>query len=280
MVSLYVPKAVEADHVTRHSQAYRNIFVAEGDMSGKVSITPIATLQSYYFLTSLDVLASHASGAVAALGASITDGSNSTFGADLSWTNLLAARLNSAPGARIGVLNEGISGNRLLSDGAGEAAVMRFNRDVLSQTDVRWVIFSDDPINDLSSRSEAESPSTAQLMAAVEDMIRQAHRRGIRFYCATLTPNGGRPARDWSEAAELKRQAINRFYRSSDSPCDGVIDLDRALRDRTNITRFQARFDSGDHLHPNDTGMEAIASAISLQLFQLDPASQRKHQNK
>lgn len=279
-VSMYVPKAVEGDHVTRHTQADQDVFVADGDVSGMASIAPIAILQSYYFLTNLDVFSSHAAGAVAALGASITDSSNSTFGANLRWTNLLAKRLNGTPGACISVLNEGISGNQLLSDGDGEAAIKRFERDVLSQTDVRWIIFSDDPINDLSSHSDAELPSADHLIGAVKDLITQAHSKGIRFYCSTLTPNGGRPARDWSEAAEQRRQAINRFYRSPSSPCDGLVDLDRAVRDPTKLTRFRTRFDSGDHLHPNDAGMAAIADAINLQLFQLVPAPRRERLNK
>jgi lysophospholipase L1-like esterase len=279
-VSMYVPKAVEGDHVTRHTQANQDIFVADGDVSGMASIVPIANLESFYFLTNLDVFGTHAAGAVAALGASITDSSNSTFGANLRWTNLLAKRLNSMPGIRVGVLNEGISGNQLLSDGAGEAAIRRFERDVLSQTDVRWIIFSDDPINDLSSHSDMELPSADQLIGAVQDLITQAHSKGIRFYCSTLTPNGGRSARDWSEAAEQRRQAINRFYRSPSSPCDGLVDLDRALRDPNQLTRFRTQFDSGDHLHPNDAGMAAIANAISLRLFQLGPTPQPARLNK
>ena len=104
-----------------------------------------------------------------------------------------------------------------------------------------------------------------------------AHSKGVRFYCSTLSPNGGRTELVWSEAAERIRQQINDFYRNPSSPCDGVIDSDRALRDPTRLTRFRSRYDSGDHLHPNDAGMAAIADEIDLWLFQDASGSQRKN---
>ena len=124
-VSLYLPHEIEGGQITTHAQGDQNTFVADGDVSGKPTLVPAGTLQSYYLLTNVDIWGDRAAGAVVALGASITDSSNSTFGSNLRWSNLLAKRLNHA-GTSIGVLNEGISGNRLLSDGAGESATKRF----------------------------------------------------------------------------------------------------------------------------------------------------------
>jgi lysophospholipase L1-like esterase len=201
-------------------------------------------------------------GSVVTLGASITEGAGSTNGPNHSWPTVLAARL-ADEGLNIAVLNKGISGNRLLVDGAGPSALSRFDRDVLVQPGVRWVIFSDDPINDLGS---THPPPTADaLIAGVESLIARAHEKNIQFFCSTLTPYEG--ANYWTSYGEAVREQVNTFLRSEKSNCDAVIDQDLATHNPVHPTRYLPLYDSGDHLHPNDAGHRAIANDIDLRVF-------------
>jgi alpha-L-fucosidase 2 len=202
-------------------------------------------------------------GTVVALGASITAGSGSTQGVRSSWPSLLAARL-AADGLNIAVLNKGISGNRLLVDGVGPSALSRFDRDVFAQPGVRWVIFSDDPINDLGSTSPA--PKAGTLIAGIRRFIAQAHEKHIQFFCSTLTPYEG--ANYWTLSGETAREGVNAFLRSGNSGCDALIDQDVATHDPAHPTWYLPAYDSGDHLHPNDAGHRAIANTIDLRVFQ------------
>jgi len=199
------------------------------------------------------------------LGASITEGYNAADDSDRRWPDQLALRLVNQ-GLAIGALNLGISGNRLLVNGAGESAENRFERDVLQQSNVRWVIFSDDPINDLGGKP---SPSGEALIAGLQRLIARAHERKIRFICSTLTPFEG--ANYWTSAEEIERQKVNGFIRGVDSGCDGVVDQDVATHDPAHPTKYLAAYDIGDHLHPNDAGHKAIANSIDLKVFEARP---------
>jgi lysophospholipase L1-like esterase len=160
----------------------------------------------------------------------------------------------------IGVLNQGISGNRLLVDGAGESAESRFERDVLTQPSVRWVIFADDPINDLGSTKP--QPTADQLIAGMKQLIDRAHGKHIKFLCSTLTPYEG--AGYWNASGEAAREQINSFIRSKASGCDAVVDQDMATHDPTYPSRYLPAYDSGDHLHPNNAGLQAIADSVPI----------------
>jgi lysophospholipase L1-like esterase len=265
-VSLYFPTPSAVTNDTIHQNGNQSSYIAAGDVSGQPNISPVAQYGSNFFLTNLDVQNASATGAVVALGASITDGINSSFNTNTRWTNDLAQRLVAA-GLTVGVLNQGISGNQLLSDGAGLSAQNRFAHDALSQANVRYVIFSDDPINDLTSRNPP--PSATDLIAGIQKLMSQAHANGLKFYCSTLTPYAGYAG--WSVQQEPIREQVNDFIRSSGSGCDGVIDQDTAEHDPANPTFFRPAFNqingSGDGLHPNDAGMQAIADAVNLGLF-------------
>ena len=201
-------------------------------------------------------------GSVVTLGASITDGYASTADTNRRWPNDLAQRLVDA-GLNIGVLNQAISGNRLLAAGAGDSAETRFDRDVLEQPGVRWVIFSYDPINDLGSTKLP--PTGDQLITAIGRLITRANEKQIKFVCSTLTPYQG--AGYWTAAGEAAREQINAFIRGKSSGCDGVIDQDTATHDPAHPAQYLPAYDSGDHLHPNNAGLQAIADAVDLQLF-------------
>jgi lysophospholipase L1-like esterase len=251
-----------AGSITFHPSAHQTSYIAGGDVSGNTELPNSQTIRSYYFLTNLDVQGEHLLGAVVTLGASITEGYKATDDTNRQWPSVLAQRLARA-GVKVGVLNEGISGNRLLAAGAGDSAEGRFQRDVLDQPGVRWVIFSDDPINDLGSTKPP--PTASELIAATQRLIAEAHRRHIRLLCSTLTPYEG--ANYWTAEEEVRREQFNRFVRDSKGGCDAVIDQDDATHDPSHPARFLPAYDSGDHLHPNDAGHRAIANAVDLSIF-------------
>ena len=263
-VSMYLPQSTGSS--TYHQQGTATNYIASGDVSGNGSLPGAQTTGSYFFLANLNVQNTAAQGAVVTLGASITDGYASTTDANERWPNDLAVRLANS-GRTIGVLNQGISGNRLLADGAGQSALNRFNRDVLSQPGVRWVIFSDDPINDLGSTSPP--PTSAQLIAGVQQLIAMAHQNGIEFLCSTLTPYQG--AGYWTQQGETAREAYNAYVLGSGSGCDGVIDQAAAVSNPSDPTMYLPAYDSGDHLHPGDAGYRA-----SRQRGEPEPARRRR----
>jgi lysophospholipase L1-like esterase len=262
-ISIYFLKGEEVPEWTGHSYIAQTNYLIAGNQSQVQNWTSPSELDNYYFLTGLDVQNSSARGALIAFGASITDGFGSTKNANHRWTNFLAQRINQT-NAGIGVVSAGISGNKLLSDNGafGVGALKRFERDVLEQAGVRWVILSDDPINDLSG--DPAIPFE-KFLIAYRSLISQAHARKLKFFCSTLTPFEG--ASRWTTQAEKTRERINDFVRSSQSGCDGVIDQDLATHDPRKPTRFLPAFDNGDHLHPNDAGYQAIANSVRLELL-------------
>lgn len=259
-VSFFVPQDT---HVTTgHSFSNQSKYVAAGDVAGSPTVSATED-GDYYFLTNLDVQGEELRGSVVAFGASGTDGYQSTPNANRRWPNDLANRATTAaPG--LGILNQGISGNNLFNDGVGDqSAINRFDRDALSQPGVRWVIFSDVPLNDfLNGATEATAPN---VIAAYRSLIDHAHSRGVKFMCATLSPIEG--YRLFTPDAESKRTAVNAFIRGADSGCDAVVDFEAALQDPSHPTQLRPEYDSGDHLHPSDAGYQAMSEAVNLALF-------------
>jgi len=262
-VSIYFPGTTAVSTTTTHVYTEETNFYASGDVNADVSLPSAASTGQYYFLTGLDVQDASVTASVVTLGASITDGYASSYLQNHRWPNYLAQRLVSA-GMGIGVLNEGIAGNQLLNDNGsfGVTAEHRFNRDVLAQAGVRWVIMSDNAINDLGNNSQA---TASQLIAALQQLMSQAHQAQLKFLCSTLTPYKG--ASYWTSNGETNREQINDWIRSSSSGCDAVVDQDVAVHDPNNPQAFLPAYDSGDHLHPSDAGYQAIANAVDLSLF-------------
>jgi lysophospholipase L1-like esterase len=261
-VSLYFPSQTTAQ--TCHQSGFQTSYIAGGDVSGNGDLSGAQTTGSYFILTSLDVQNTAAAGAVVTLGASITDGFQSASDDNKRWPNDLAVRMASA-GVTVGVLNAGISGNQLLVDGSGQSALNRFARDVLGQSGVKWVVFADDPINDLGD----SHPTTDQLTAGLDQLVMMAHQGGVKILCATLTPFEG--AGYWSPTEETSREAYDAYAMTAASGCDGVIDMDGATHDPANPTKYLPAYDSGDHLHPNEAGLQAMADAVDLTLFAVPP---------
>lgn len=267
-VSFYLPSFRGV--LTGHDNEHQTSYLASGDASSRPDLTAALPFGGSYFLAGVDVDAPLTAAAVVTLGASITEGHVTTQNTNRRWPNFLFQRLQAAHKS-IAVLNLAISGNRLIAGGAGPTAEERFERDVLHQPGVQWVIFADAPVNDLNS---ADPPSAERLIAAMQRLMDRAHRQHIRFVCSTLTPFEG--TKEWTPQREAERQQVNNFVRSASSGCDGVVDQDVATHDPAHPTRFLPAFDHGDHLHPNEAGMQAITSAVDLRIFQIKMASKKQ----
>jgi lysophospholipase L1-like esterase len=264
-IDLYLPgdTAASTSPLTTHQGALQlNYISADGNHAGEPNFPDAATTQQWFFLARVEVAASEQAGAVVAFGDSITDGTRSSANTNNRWPDELARRL-AAQKIPLGVLNEGIAGNRVLCDGAGVSALARFDRDVLAQTGAKYVVVLES-INDIGIGRSNAVPSAEDLIAAHRQLIERAHAHGLKIYGATLTPFDG--AAYFTAEGEAKRQAVNQFIRTGKA-YDGVIDFDAAVRDPAAPSKIQQKFNPGDNLHMNDAGYQAMAAAIDLGLF-------------
>ena len=265
-VSVYI--AAESGLPTNHATGLHTTYIAKGNVAGERVLNETTTTRSYYFISAIEVMAPADTGALVAFGDSITDGATSTNDTDRSWPSVLANRLITTPNApKLSVVNQGISGNRLLVDGAGVNALARFDRDVLSMSGVKWLIVMEG-INDIGntlSGNGSQTPVTAdELIGAMKQMIDRAHTHQIKVIGATLTPY--ECAAYYSEKGEEVRQAVNRWIRSGGA-FDEVLDFDKVTQDSSKPKSFKPTFNNGDHLHPNDAGYKAMADSIDLKIF-------------
>ncbi|HEY0688849.1 MAG TPA: SGNH/GDSL hydrolase family protein [Kribbella sp.] len=259
VISTYFPNPTGP--LTQHPAGYATAFAAKGDRTRDLG-------PSYrkmggtarYLIDGVDVKSS-ARGSVVLFGDSITDGASTAVDRNRRYPDQLADMLLTQPADRVlGVLNAGISGNRLLSNSgtAGDAGLARFERDVIRRPGVRTVVVLEG-INDL--RGSRGAITLQQLIAAHRKLIRQAKAAGLTVIGATLTPFWG--ADYYTVAGEVTRQALNQWIRTSHE-YDGVVDFDKAVRDPRAPLQFRASYDAGDHLHPNANGTKAMARTFNL----------------
>ena len=264
----------DAPHtVTLHAGARATSWLASGDHAGDAALAGAQRFTRWYFLSGVQVSERTNAGAIVALGDSITDGHGSTTDGNDRWTDVLARRI-AASGSEeaFGVVNEGIGGNRVLQDGIGTNALARFDRDVISQAGVKYLIVLEG-INDLGGLDRVEQHSqaahdalVASLEAAFLQMTFRAHAHGIRVFGGTLTPYLGSDYYHPDAQSEADRQTLNGWIRHS-GVFDGVIDFDAAVRDPARPDHLLASADSGDHLHPGPEGYRRMGEAVSLNLF-------------
>jgi lysophospholipase L1-like esterase len=282
VVSIHLPERTPGSTV--HAFAYQHNHVASGNVTGRTDIEATATTDRWYFMSGVSVhtARSDRASAVVALGDSITDGADTEVNADHRWPDHLARRLRADTRGRpaVGVLNQGVSGNRLLHDpnppaGSdaqnfaayfGQSALRRFDRDVASQPGAEHLVVLLG-VNDLGHPGtvapESEKVSAADIIDAHRQLVARAHDRGLKVHGGTILPFKNDTFGFYSPANEAARQAVNHWIRTS-GVYDSVIDFDRALRDPADPQRLLARYDSGDHLHPNDAGAAAMAAAVPL----------------
>jgi lysophospholipase L1-like esterase len=263
------PPARETGHPGSRATSY----YVHGDWVNAASFTEPKHVDHWYQVSEIDVQAAAGAATVVALGDSVTDGHGATTNGNDRWTDVLAARLQSSPATRnIGVTNQGIGGNHLLSDGLGPNVLARFDRDMLGPAGARWVIVFEgvNDLGDLARNGEVPPADHAAMVqhviAAYQQIVSRAHAHGLRVYGATITPYVGSNYYHPGPLSEADRQAVNAWIRAA-GHFDAVIDFDAVVRDPEHPDQLLPADDCGDHLHPSPAGYKAMADAIPLALF-------------
>jgi lysophospholipase L1-like esterase len=274
-VSLYFPEATTGSTV--HGLAFQTNYISSaGDFTKEAALPIESVMQSWVFLTGVDVHVAAPRGAIVCLGDSITDGERSTPDTNHRWSDILADRLAAAQKAMPGVLNLGIAGNRVLHNAPakwplyGPGALARFDRDVVAQPGVSHLIVFEG-INDIAmpgfDADAAEAVTADQLIAGLRQLAERAHEHDIVAYVSTITPYEGSDV--YTAQGEAIRTAVNDWIRRGEA-FDAVLDFDAVVRDPDHPTRHLAAYDGGDSLHFNDAGYQAMAESINLALLQPD----------
>lgn len=271
-ISMHVEE--EPGQQTGHPGSRQTTFYAHGDLTGAADMSLAKKVEHWYMLSGVDVQAVPGAYSIVALGDSITDGHATTTNGNDRWTDVLAQRLQANVGTRnVGVINQGIGGNHLLIYGLGPNALARFDRDVLAQAGVRYLIVLEG-INDLggvgrmgSATQTAHDQLVHRMIGAYQQIIARAHAQGIRVYGATVMADGGSGYYHPDAASEHDRQQVNSWIREP-GHFDEVIDFDKVMAEPANPQQLLPAYDSGDHLHPGPPGYRAMGQAIPLSLFQ------------
>ena len=277
VIDVFLPgdTAASPSPLTTHASALQtNYLSAPGNHAGAADFPVVGTTQAWFFLSTVEVSAPAAVGAVVTFGDSITDGTLSTPDTNNRWPDHLARRLLTAAGGSkpqpMGVLNEGIAGNRVLTDFIGPNALSRFDRDVLALSGVTHVILLEG-INDLGLAADGQLPTAAEIVAGHRQLVARAHAHGIKVIAGTVLPFEGTSLgaiapNYYSAEKDTRRQAINDAIRKGGF-YDGVVDFEAAVRDQAQPTQLLAKFKGADNLHLNDTGYKAMADAVNLALL-------------
>ena len=260
-----------------HPGSRATSYYVHGDAVSAADLTDPKRVDHWYQVSAIDVLAPADAASVVALGDSITDGHGATTNGNDRWTDVVAARLQSSTETRnVGVSNQGIGGNHLLTDGLGPNALSRFDRDALAPAGVRWLIVFEG-VNDLGglARNGEVSPAehkalVARVLAAYQQIITRAHAHGLRVMGATITPYVGSEYYHPGPLSEADRQAVNMWIRAA-GHFDAVVDFDAVVRDPQSPDRLLPAYDCGDHLHPSPAGYRAMGEAVPLSWFALAP---------
>jgi lysophospholipase L1-like esterase len=271
-VSVYLPGDLPASFgITGRYARQVNYVSPPGNFANETSMPVGNVTGDWFFVNGIDVLASSETGGVVAVGDSLTDANISTLDAHCRWPDQLARRLQARRGGRpIGVMNQGLGGNRILHDIRGDSGLRRFDRDVVAQPGVTHAIIVLGT-NDLRNRwAKPEEEVTAdQMIAGLKQLALRARTAGIRIFGGTLLPfeNETFLPGAWNPQREKTRQAVNEWIREGGA-FDAVVDFDRALRDPEHPTSMLPGYDCGDHLHPSDLGYNKMGDAIDLSLFE------------
>ena len=273
VVSFFVPDVTPV--TTFHWDSRQTMYIVAGNKVAETDFKPDSTIVARILLSEILVDRPANARAIVTFGDSITDGDSSTVDANHRWPDVLARRLVDAGGPPVAILNQGISGARILTDRMGVNALARFDRDVLRHRHADTVILMMG-INDIGWPDSildpiAPAPSADDVIAGYKQLIARAHLHKMRIIGATLTPFEdtfkGSPLEGYYNAdKEKKRQAINKWIRESGA-FDGVLDFDAVVRNPSRPSYIQAIYDAGDHLHPNDAGYKAMAESIDLKLL-------------
>ena len=270
-ISVYLPGDLPVSFgITGRYSRQTNYVSPPGNFAAAVAMPVGKITDDWYFVCGVDVLAPPEAGGIVALGDSLTDANISTLDAFCRWPDQLSRRLQARAGGRpMGIMNQGLGGNRILHDIRGDSGLRRFDRDVLAQPGVTHAIVMLGT-NDLRNRwAKPEEEVTAEeMIAGLQQLAVRGRTRGIAMVGATLTPfeNETFLPGAWTPARESRRQAVNAWIRDGGA-FDAVVDFDKALRDPEHPTRMLPIYDCGDHLHPSDLGYNTLGDAVDLSLF-------------
>jgi len=270
-VTFHLETAPEVE--TSHPGSRSTTYYVHGDLVSAADLPDAKKVDHWFQLSGIDVAAPPNAAAVVVLGDSITDGHAATTNGNDRWPDVLAQRLQASLATReIGVLNHGIGGNHLLIDGLGPNALARFDRDVLAQAGVRYLIVFEG-VNDLGGLTRTGEVSPAdhakfvdRILSAYQQIITRAHTHGIEVIGGTITPYTGSDFYHPGPSNEADREAINQWIRTP-GHFDAVIDFDKTIRDPHQPDRMLPVYDSGDHLHPSPAGYHTMGEAVPLSLF-------------
>jgi lysophospholipase L1-like esterase len=258
---------------TGHPGSRATSYVSHDDSVSAPDFVAAKVVEHWYFISGIDVAAATKAFSVVAFGDSITDGHGATTNGNDRWPDVLAQRFQAKSTTRkIGVVNQGIGGNHLLTDGLGPNALARFDRDVLAQAGVRYLILLEGT-NDLGLLARAERTTAAQhdalvhrIIGAYEQLVARAHAQGIKVIGATILPDVGSDYYQPGPSNEADRRKVNEWIRAA-GHFDAVVDLDKVMADPRSLERLLPAYDSGDHLHPSPKGYRAMGEAFPLSLF-------------
>jgi lysophospholipase L1-like esterase len=244
--------------------------------------TSVRTIEHWYTISGIDVIAPAKDFAVVALGDSITDGHATTTNGNNRWTDALNNKLQSSPAtSHIAVLNHGIGGNHLLTDGLGPNVLARFDRDVLAQASVRYVVVFE-AVNDLGGRfstPDQHKMLVARIIGAYQQIIARAHAAGLTVIGATITPDGGSQYNRTGAAGDADRLAVNDWIKAP-GHFDSVIDFATLIADPADPSRMAAAYDSGDHLHPGVAGYKVMGELFTPAMFGVGGTTSAKSKSK
>ena len=271
-VSVHLPGDLPVSFGITGRYARQTNYVSPPGNFAAEEVMPVGRLtDDWYFVCGIDVVAPKETGAIVAVGDSLTDANISTHDGHHSWPAQLARRLMARQHGRpMAVMNQGLGGNRILHDIRGDSGLRRFDRDVLAQPGVTHTVIMLGT-NDLRNRPGKieEEVTASQMIAGLKQFAVRGQAHGIKVILATLTPfeNETFLPGAWNPKREAVRQAVNEWLRKTDD-FDAIVDFDRALRDPDHPTSMLPIYDCGDHLHPSDWGYRAMGDAIDLKLFE------------
>ncbi|MFJ7017834.1 SGNH/GDSL hydrolase family protein [Streptomyces sp. NPDC101117] len=263
-----------------HKSAFRTNYLTppgSGDHTADASGAAYTrTTGSTYLVSAVDVHNPRLRGTLVAYGSSVVDGTGSTDcgpgcqrpGEDLRWTDGVARRIiEELPADRqFTVANAGVGGTtsaatcpRMDPSLRGLDAVSRLERDVLALHGVTGVLYYYGT-NDLAAGCEA-----APILDSYRDVFRRLRAAGVKVYVTPITPRPG-----YTDQNNRDRHTVGTFvstWNTCAATCDGVLPFDQVLRDPVKPNSINPPYDTGDGVHANIAGQQALADIVSLPML-------------
>ncbi|KAH8201443.1 hypothetical protein TruAng_004367 [Truncatella angustata] len=268
-INLYFQAGQSGNSITGHPGSRTTSWMQQGNHLNASTVTGASTAH-WYFVSAVEAWAPKSNSALVILGDSITDGRGSTDNTNNRWPDLVLAKMQKSGITTIGVNNQAAGGNTVLTGGLGPPLMQRYKRDLLQTSGVKYALIFEG-VNDIGGGSTDSSTQTRigdQLISSFKQIASDAHKAGITVFGATITPFGGNGQSYSNPTREATRQRVNKWILSGgDGSFDATVDFSKILANSGNAANLASQYDSGDHLHPNPAGYQAIADAFPLDIF-------------